>query len=114
MFLENSIYTDKTLQTVIGAYSDEKLAGAFSGTIYDVQISGAGTSEQWEAFRYDTYFGDAVAYGKPEKNGDLAVNADVVGRSETLEAGNHLVQGVLSRDAAVTIQAGGKTYDLEA
>lgn len=112
VFLENSIYTDKTLQTVIGAYSDEKLAGAFSGTIYDVQISGAGTSEQWEAFRYDTYFGDAVAYGKPEKNGDLAVNADVVGRSETLEAGNHLVQGVLSRDAAVTIQAGGKTYDL--
>ena len=110
VFLENSIYVDETLPTVIGAYSDENLAGAFAGTIYDVQISGAGTSEQWEAFRYSTYFGDGVTVGKIENKGDLSVNADVVGRSETLEAGNHLVQGIISKDADLTIQVGDKTY----
>ena len=112
VFLENSIYTDETLPTVIGAYSDEELAGAFTGTIYEVQISGAGTSEQWESFRYNAYFGDAVTVGRPEKNGDLAVNADVVGRSETLEAGDHLLQGILSRAADLTVKVGDKTYDL--
>lgn len=112
VFLENSIYTDESLPTVIGAYSDEELAGAFAGTIYEVQISGAGTSEQWESFRYSAYFGDAVTIGQPEKNGDLAVNADVVGRSATLEAGDHLVQGLLSRAADLTVKVGDKKYDL--
>ena len=112
VFLENSIYVDETLPTVIGAYSDETLAGAFAGTIYDVQISGAGTSEQWEAFRYSTYFGDAVTIGNAEHNGDLAVNADVVGRTDIMEAGNHLVQGILSKDAELTITAGDKIYSL--
>lgn len=112
VFLENSIYVDETLPTVIGAYSDEKLTGAFSGTIYDVQISGAGTSEQWEAFRYSAYFGDAVTIGKAERKGDLAVNADVVGKSGTLEAGNHLVQGILSKDASLTIKVGDKIHHL--
>lgn len=110
VFLENSIYVDESLPTVIGAYSDEALTGAFAGTIYDVQISGAGTSEQWEAFRYSAYFGDAVTVGKAEKNGDLVVNADVVGRSETLEAGKQQVQGILSKDADVTITVGEKTF----
>ncbi len=112
VFLENSIYTDKSLSTVIGAYSDETLTGAFRGTIYDVQISGTGTSEQWESFRYEAYFGNAVTIGKSEHKGDLAINADVVGRSSSMEAGNHLVQGMLSKDATVTIQVGDKTYDL--
>lgn len=110
VFLENSIYVDESLLTVIGAYSDEKLAGAFAGTIYDVQISGAGTSEQWEAFRYSAYFGDAVTIGKAENPGNLAVNADVVGRSKTLEAGKQQVQGILSKDADVTITVGEKTF----
>lgn len=112
VFLENSIYVDESLPTVIGAYSDEKLAGAFAGTIYEVQISGAGTSEQWETFRYRAYFGDAVTIGKAEKPGNLAVNADVVGRSESLEAGKQQVQGILSKDADVTISVGEKTYSV--
>lgn len=112
VFLENSIYVDESLPTVIGAYSDETLEGAFAGTIYDVQISGAGTSEQWEAFRYSSYFGNAVTIGKAEHMGDLAVHADVVGRTESLEAGKHLVQGILSKDAELTIKAGDKTFNL--
>lgn len=112
VFLENSIYTDKSLPTVIGAYSDDELKGAFAGTIYDVQIAGSGTSEQWEAFRYNVYFGNAVTVGAAERKGDLAVNADVVGRTETLEAGEQVVQGILSKDAELIIKAGDKTYNL--
>lgn len=111
VFLENSGYVDDTLKTVIGAYSDETLTGAFEGTIYDMQISGAGTSEQWEAFRYQTYFGDGVTVGKAESNGDLAVNAEVIGRSKTLEAGKQVVEGILSKDAQLIIEAGENKYD---
>ncbi len=91
VMIENATFLAPHILTTIGAYSDG--TGGFNGKIYDVQINGERHAGQWETFRYDNYFGDAVVVGEDEyKDGFGFTVAEVDGR----------IAGVLTDDADLT------------
>ncbi len=95
VFIESTALQNKNIPTTIGAYSpmmgDSAVTGGFQGSIYDVQISGARTNDQWEAFRYATILGDAVTVGQAETKGALTLTVDTATRSVRAEAGKLLL-----------------------
>ncbi len=115
-FIESTALWNKNILTTIGAYSpvagDTAVAGGFRGSIYDVQINGARTNDQWEAFRYSTVLGDAVTVGQPETKGAVALTVDVATRAAQAEAGKQSLVGILSTDAALTAEVNGRTVEL--
>ena len=101
VMIENATFLAPHLLTVIGAYSDG--TGGFEGEIYDVQINGERHAGQWEAFRYDNYFGDAVVIGGDEYKDSFSFTAaEVDGR----------ITGILSADAVLTAVINGSEAEL--
>lgn len=96
VLIENAIFLVPEMLTVIGAYSD--LERPFTGKIYDVQINGARLTGQWEEFRYNNYFGDAVKVGEPEHKDDLSFRVASVD-------GN--IIGIVSKDATLSTEING-------
>ena len=112
VFIESGTFLDRSIPTVIGAFSDGA-EGGFHGTIHEVQITGERTNAQWEAFRYACYLGDAVTVGPAEqKEGGLTLAADAAGRGETLAAGQVQIAGVAGRSGALTADVDGAAVDL--
>ncbi len=118
VFIESTTLFSKKILTTIGAYSpangSEQISGGFRGNIYDVQISGFRTNDQWEAFRYATLLGDAVTVGQAESRGSLALTADAATRTMQAEAGMQSISILLSADATLTAQVNGRTIELGA
>ena len=116
VFIESTTLFNKKILTTIGAYSpannSEQISGGFCGSIYDVQISGFRTNNQWEAFRYATLLGDAVTVGQAESRGSLALTADAATRSMETEAGMQSISVILSAEAALTAQVNGQSIEL--
>lgn len=116
VFIESTALWNKNILTTIGAYSpsagEETVTGGFKGSIYDVQINGARTNDQWEAFRYGTILGDAVTVGQTEAKGALALTIDAATRRMQAEAGKQSLTGILSAEASLIAQVNGRTVDL--
>ena len=101
VLIENATFLVPEMLTTIGAYSD--LERPFTGKIYDVQINGARLTNQWEAFRYDNYFGDAVKVGEPEYKDSFSFTvASVDGRAV----------GIVSQDALLSTEINGVYVEL--
>lgn len=115
VFIEGSSFVDPKTPTTIGAYSDSTgIVSPYAGTIYDVQITGARTSHEWESFRYENYFGDAVSVGEREHQGDLSLLADISGKKNTMETGLIKLEGILSEPAVLSAEADGEQIELGA
>ena len=116
VFIESTALWNKNILTTIGAYSpmtgETAVTGGFKGNIYDVQINGARTNDQWESFRYSTTLGDGVTVGKDETKGVLALTADSATGAVETEAGEQTVDVILSTEASLTAEVNGKTVDL--
>ncbi len=96
VLIENATFLTPDMLTTIGAYSD--LERPFTGNIYDVQINGARLTGQWEEFRYNNYFGDAVKVGAPEHKDDF---------SFTVASVDGNIIGIVSKDATLTTEING-------
>ncbi|MBR6514434.1 MAG: DUF2341 domain-containing protein [Clostridia bacterium] len=96
VLIENATFLVPEMLTTIGAYSD--LERPFTGKIYDVQINGARLSGQWEEFRYNNYFGDAVKVGEPEHKDDFSFTVASVDGS---------IVGIVSKDATLKTEING-------
>ena len=116
VFIESTALQNRNIPTTIGAYSpmmgDIAVTGGFKGNIYDVQINGARTNDQWEAFRYATILGDAVTVGQPETKGSLALTVDAATRSVRAEAGKQALSVILSTEAVLLAEVNGRTVEL--
>ena len=96
VLIENATFLMPEMLTAIGAYSD--LERGFTGKIYDVQINGARLTAQWEEFRYNNYFGDAVKVGEPESKDDL---------SFTVASVDGNIIGIVTKDATLSTEING-------
>ncbi len=116
VFIESTALQNKNILTTIGAYSplagETTVSGGFKGNIYDVQINGARTNDQWESFRYATILGDAVTVGQAETKGSLALTVDAATRSVQEEAGKQTLSVILSTEAVLFAEVNGRTVDL--
>lgn len=112
-FVEShSTLLDADTSTVIGAYSDmDKVAGAFCGIIDEIQLTGNQVSAEWENFRYNNYFGDAVQYGKmvEKDTEELAISIAQPYTGAHLENGKTTVSGVINKPAEITAEINGET-----
>ena len=116
VFIESTALQNRNILTTIGAYSpmtgESAVTGGFKGNIYDVQINGARTNDQWEAFRYATILGDAVTVGQAETKGILALTVDTATRSVRAEAGKQALSVILSTEAVLLAEVNGRTVEL--
>ena len=118
VFIESTALQNKNIPTTIGAYSpmmgDTAVTGGFKGNIYDVQINGARTNDQWEAFRYATILGNAVTVGQAETKGALTLTVDAATRSVRAEAGKQALSVILSTEAVLFAEVNGRAVELGA
>ena len=116
VFIESTALWNKNILTTIGAYSsmagETGVTGGFVGNIYDVQISGERTNDQWEAFRYGTILGDAVTVGQAETRGALTLTVDGGILTADAQSGMQSITGILSMDATLTAEGKGSTVEL--
>ncbi|MDR1427012.1 MAG: DUF2341 domain-containing protein, partial [Bifidobacteriaceae bacterium] len=110
--------SDPSVRTTIGDYdtADGALASPFRGRIEEIQIAGVKVSPDFEAFRYDSYFGDAVTYDPVvTKAGEpltLIVGTPAAGTE--VESGLVEVAGTLNRAGRLTAtMAGDEVYSGE-
>ncbi|MCT2581834.1 metallophosphoesterase [Actinophytocola gossypii] len=115
-FLEyRTTYSDPDVPTTIGDYAtaDGSLAAPFSGSIDEVQISGKAFTPDFEKFRYDNLFGDAVRVGaladRAEDPVSLVIGTPTAGTE--LDAGLVPVTGTVSeRSTLVATVAGEEVF----
>ena len=107
--------SDEKTPSTIGAYSNTgEVKASYRGTLDEIQLTGYRTTPEWETFRYDNYFGDAVSCGEIEDrdNGDVLLNISYPMDDAEAEAGMIKVTGVVTKASSLTAEAGGKTVDL--
>ncbi len=105
---------DKTPST-IGAYSNTgEVKASYRGTLDEIQLTGYRTTPEWEAFRYNNYFGDAVSYGAVEDKADTGVTLHISYPMDNASAQTGMVKvtGVVSKASDLTAAVDGKTFDL--
>ena len=102
---------DHDVLTTIGDFftDDSELSSPFPGTVSEVQVAGTAFSPDHEAFRHANLLGDAVTVSDSESkdadNTTIALEAPAAGA--TVEAGNTVVTGTLSRRSEVTARVAG-------
>ncbi|SDS24158.1 metallophosphoesterase [Jiangella sp. DSM 45060] len=106
--------SDPDTPTSIGAFSDPGIVrGAFTGTLDEVQLTGASTSPALEEFRYAAWFGDAVGYGDVEpRDGSVGLTVSYPQDGAAVEAGPVTVSGVVTQDVTLTATVGGQRHEL--
>lgn len=108
---DRTTLTDMNTPTVIGAYSDlDEISNAFCGILDEVQLTGAQVSAEWEMFRYNNYFGDAVLYGEVQENGKETLSLTIAQpfTGAQMENGKTVVSGVINKPAKITASINGQ------
>ncbi len=106
---------DEKTPATIGAYSNTgEVKASYRGTLDEIQLTGYRTTPEWEAFRYDNYFGDAVSYDAVENRTDKgpALHISYPAEGAAAETGMVKVTGVVSKAGSLSAQVDGKTVSL--
>lgn len=104
--------SDFGVSTTIGDFHSDngRLASPFRGVIDEVQIAGIPFVPEFEAFRYDNYFGDAVEYGpRSDRAGDpVALVVGSPAEASEIEAGLTEFTGSVSKRSVLTATVAGE------
>lgn len=106
-------YSDPRVLTTIGdRYTNDGTPGSpFHGSIDEVHITGTAFTPEYEAFRYASYFGDAVTPGERIERSNERVSL-VVGtpkKGAAIEAGLVDVTGTVNKRAVLTARIGERS-----
>ena len=92
------VLSDPATNLVLGAYSDGGLTNPFQGRYDEIQISSQATSADWEQFRAENYFGQAVTVNPVEsKDGSITLSVRNPQADSTVETGSVQVEGYVSK-----------------
>ena len=102
-----AVLSEPATNLTIGAYSDEEMINGLNGSYDELQISSTGTTEDYEAFRYANYLGNAVTMAPIEaKDGEIILTVSSPANQAMLEAGEVVFSGYVSEDAVFSYSVG--------
>lgn len=106
--------SDRSVMTTIGdlavdAGAPDALVSPFAGTLDEVWVATEAFTPEFEAFRADNYFGDAVLVGPAQvrAEGALGLTLGAPGQGAEVEAGVHDIAGNLTHRADLVVEVDG-------